>query len=516
MIEKSFIPGGTSSRSGGVYWVPNNTHMQQQGLTDTRHDCISFMARCSYPALYDPNGEMFGLPTNNYELLATFYDNASSTFHELQHMGALQFEPWIAPDGRLFPDYHADLVENKAPRGRGLITTPKDGVGEGAGMIMHLHAALQKREIPLLLEQRAEQLLFDNHGRVVGLEAVGPGGEWCRYNARKAVIFATGGFTHNADLCDNHLRGPVFGGCTVPSSEGDFVFIGAAAGAKLANMNHAWWWQVILESALQSRDTSSSVSLPAGDSMILVNCDGKRVVNEKTMYNERTQVHFSWDPVRARYPNLILFAIYDEFTRNRYGEGLHLTSSPMTPAPGTTAPHLLTGETLAELHSAIENRLEELSRHTGNYRLDNNFLQNLEKTIERFNGFAESGVDKDFHRGDTPKDIVLVEGRFPGNDKPNPTMYPISDKGPYYAVLLAAGVLDTKGGPKINALAQVLDNNDQAIPGLYGAGNCIGSPAGQAYWAGGSTLGLAMTFGAIAGKQAVQEPAKASVASTHV
>jgi hypothetical protein len=72
-------------------------------------------------------------------------------------------------------------------------------------------------------------------------------------------------------------------------------------------------------------------------------------------------------------------------------------------------------------------------------------------------------------------------------------MKPISDQGPYYAVMLGAGTLDTKGGPKINAKGQMLDIDERPIP------------AGEAYFAAGSTLGPALTFGAVAARHAVAE-----------
>lgn len=62
-------------------------------------------------------------------------------------------------------------------------------------------------------------------------------------------------------------------------------------------------------------------------------------------------------------------------------------------------------------------------------------------TVERFNGFARSGVDADFHRGESAYD------RYYGDptNKPNPNLGEISH-APYYAAKMVPGDLGTKGG----------------------------------------------------------------------
>jgi predicted oxidoreductase len=180
---------------------------------------------------------------------------------------------------------------------------------------------------------------------------------------------------------------------------------------------------------------------------------------------------------------------------------------------GEAAPYLLKGETLGELSSAISNRLAHFAPKLGGFRLAPDFASNLEQTARRFNHFATTGVDEDFGRGTARYDLqwharARGERCVAANDKPNKTMYPLAPRGPYYAVPVIKGHADTNGGPVINEKAQVLSNRNHPIPGLYGAGNCIASPSGRAYWGGGTTLGLALTFGYLAGKNAALDPVK--------
>ncbi|GAB1398966.1 hypothetical protein MASR1M66_04180 [Aminivibrio sp.] len=103
--------------------------------------------------------------------------------------------------------------------------------------------------------------------------------------------------------------------------------MGIAVGTQqLANMNGAGTPRFPARQALDNPSTPNDIWQPIGDSMILVNKYGKRVVNEKRSYNDRTKVHFYWDPVEQEYPNQILCMIYDGRTAKH-------SANPSTPTP---------------------------------------------------------------------------------------------------------------------------------------------------------------------------------------
>ena len=300
-------------------------------------------------------------------------------------------------------------------------------------------------------------------------------------------------------------RGPHFGGCAVPTNTGDFIYMSQKIGAKLGNMAGAFRAQIVLERGLDKAFPANAFYI-AGDSVILLNRFGHRVMDEKRNYSDRTMVHFVYDPTRGEWTNMLLFLVYDQRTADLW-QGFF----PI-PKQGEAAPHVLTRQTWDELTFAIEDRLAGLAIRTGGFRLDDQFAQNIRQTIARFNDFAKAGVDADFHRGDFPYDRevstfppLISEFQWPSSDQKNVTMYPFRPQGPYYAIILAAGTLDTNGGPMVNHKAQVLDSAGEIIPGLYGAGNCISSPTANAYWGGGGTIGPALTYGYLAGINAINE-----------
>jgi hypothetical protein len=176
--------------------------------------------------------------------------------------------------------------------------------------------------------------------------------------------------------------------------------------------------------------------------------------------------------------------------------------------PGKNDQHVIKGKTLGELSTAIGERLARYAAHTGGLKLSAEFGANLQATVKRFNEFAAKGEDLDFRRGERKVELLFNGPVAERPSAPNPTMYPISERGPFYAALLTGGNLDTKGGPKTTPGGKVLDDSNRPIAGLYGVGNCVASASARAYWAGGATLGPIIAFAYLAANEATKEPLK--------
>jgi succinate dehydrogenase/fumarate reductase flavoprotein subunit len=501
VLEKASQLGGTTRKAAFWYWVPNNAAMRAAGTKDPKKDCIRYMARLSRPEMYNADAPRLGMPEWEYSQYEAIYDNASTATELLSKKGALEYRHCD-----FVPDYWAELPEDKAPKGRVLLPkgareTMSDG-GEVA--VKTMSAAAKNDGVDIRAGHRVQRVIKNAKGEIIGVEADTAKGKK-RFFARKAVVFCTGGFTHNVELRKNYLSAPVYGGCAALSNEGDFIYIASTVSAQLRNMNYAWMCPIVFEKAMARDPGLIGTFSPCGDSMIYVNKEGQRVANEKLAYNEMAQVFFQWDGARSEYPNLLLIAVWDQRSQehsasDEYGRFIL--------PPGTDDAHVIKGATLAALSEAIGERLARYAHVTGGLKLAPDFEKTLAASIQRFNGFAASGRDFDFRRGERQVEHLFNGAVAASPSAPNPTMFPISEEGPFYAALLTGGNLDTKGGPKTNVSGQVLDDQDKPIAGLYGVGNCVASASARAYWAGGATIGPILAFAHLAAAAAHKERKK--------
>jgi 3-oxosteroid 1-dehydrogenase len=501
VLEKASQLGGTTRKAAFWYWVPNNAAMRAAGTKDPKKDCIRYMARLSRPEMYNADAPRLGMPEWEYSQYEAIYDNASTATELLSKKGALEYRHCD-----FVPDYWAELPEDKAPKGRVLLPkgareTMSDG-GEVA--VKTMSAAAKKDGVDIRAGHRVQRVIKNAKGEIIGVEADTAKGKK-RFFARKAVVFCTGGFTHNVELRKNYLSAPVYGGCAALSNEGDFIYIASTVSAQLRNMNYAWMCPIVFEKAMARDPGLIGTFSPCGDSMIYVNKEGQRVANEKLAYNEMAQVFFQWDGARSEYPNLLLIAVWDQRSQEHSASDEY---GRFIVPPGTDDAHVIKGATLAALSEAIGERLARYAHVTGGLKLAPDFEKTLAASIQRFNGFAASGRDFDFRRGERQVEHLFNGAVAPSPSAPNPTMFPISEEGPFYAALLTGGNLDTKGGPKTNVSGQVLDDQDKPIAGLYGVGNCVASASARAYWAGGATIGPILAFAHLAAAAAHKERKK--------
>jgi 3-oxosteroid 1-dehydrogenase len=121
----------------------------------------------------------------------------------------------------------------------------------------------------------------------------------------------------------------------------------------------------------------------------------------------------------------------------------------------------------------------------------------LTQTVKRFNEFAAKGLDPDFGRGQSAYNDCLGD---PGH-RPNAAIGPL-DRAPYYATKIFPGDVGTCGGVITNEYAQVIDEQDRVIDGLYATGNITATVMGRTYLGAGGSIANTMIFGYVAARHA--------------
>ena len=509
VLEKSDLIGGTTALSGGGVWIPCNRHMGESGVEDGREDALRYLQACVGGAAEPEMLET--LVDVGQQAIRDFEDRAGLFFRAWPAVGGTSdYRPWLAgerPGGRTLDPGWFELEElggavamlrnrrvnrgdkleyyskrlhaarpdaGSPPAGAahaGSDTALAGPVTGGSALIGQLFKACLHHGVDIRNSTPVQSLIVVD-GAVVGVKAESNGVD-ISIRARRGVLLGTGGYSKNEDLLRAWMQRPLEFSCETPESTGDGHLMGMAVGAQTAHLGDAWFMPFIAAAGAATY-TGHSRGERALPHTIIVNGSGKRFVNEPLNYNDFGNAFGTKQDGPQNLPAWILF---DSVGVRKY----EILSQFVRDGSGG-APWFAQGGTIQALAESLK-----ISP-----------VENLGRTIERFNEFAREGKDPDFERGQNPWDLRWGD---PDN-KPNPSLGTL-EEGPFYAVEIRPAALGTKGGLRINTRAEVLSaGTGKPIPGLYAAGNCASSATPGAYPGPGATLGAAITFGYIAGRAA--------------
>lgn len=452
IIEKSSIWGGTSATSGGALWVPLFYAGQSAGMSDTREDALAYM-------------KLVAEGRGNNAAMELYVDNANTLLEWTRDSFGWE---WVTDTpGMGFKDYYEPL---KGFRPQGRQASVSNG---GAGLWSLLQKEVEDLGVEVLMETAAEELVVDELGSVVGVKAKA-GSKELFIKASRCVVLGTGGFDHNASMVREFQSIPVYVTNAAEGNVGDAQIMGGAQGAALANMDTNWGLPSFIPEPFDA-NADAVFSIPlldwgiyrAGAGSIVVNKAGKRFANEASAYAVFNRAFGNYDTSEPGHPNIPAVWICDS---NYLASG------------GGLLPGMKSVDDALPANIFKADSMGQIAEHFG---IDPEGLAN---ELEKFNSYAEQGVDSDWKRGEKEIDRAIGAYHPYLSSLPNPVLAPLSTP-PFYASLYVPGTCGTNGGLKTNEYAQVLTTQGEIIPGLLAVGNCSASITGGQYCGAGMTLG---------------------------
>ncbi|GBG38839.1 FAD-binding protein [Mycobacterium montefiorense] len=520
IVEKQALVGGSTGLSGGIVWLPNNPLMRTDGISDSHEDGLAYFAdvvgdigAASSPA----RREMF--LTAGYEMInflirkgvrlircagwSDYYPNHKGGNESGRAVEGIPFDatelgswhdkvqPPLAKNyGYVVLTNELRSVQyfNRAPRAFAVATRVflrtvaararrTQVLTNGSSLIAQMLKALidlAGNQPPLWTSAAMEDLIVED-GRVVGAR-INRDGVPVHVEARKGVLLAAGGFGHNKEM-RRRFSGdqPNEGQWSIANAgdTGEVLETAMRLGAKTDLLDEAWW----LPSVFIANGGAVAASLGSGrqrPGAIYVDSTGRRFCNESNSYVEVG---------KAMYANKAVpcWMIFDEGYVRRYVTSANpLKRNQRLPAELIENGAVKRGVTIADLAGQIDLPADELSR-----------------TVERFNRFSARGLDADFGRGQSAYNDCLGDPGY----RPNAAIGPL-DRAPYYATRVLPADVGTCGGVITNEYAQVLDQQDQVIDGLYATGNITATVMGRKYLGAGASIASSMVFGYVAARHA--------------
>lgn len=517
LCEKSDQVGGTGATSAGTLWIPGNHQSQAAGYSDSAEQAEIYLDALIGPAAnhglirtylqtgptaidyLEANSDVRFLPCGTHpdyrsnmrgaavsgraivprpfdgRLLAADFRRLRAPIPEYMLLGGMMVGKEDIPrligrfrspsnfihSAKLFARYFADRL--RFPRGT--------RVTMGNALVGRLYYSLKNRNVPVLFDTAVTDLVGDRRG-VTGAR-LNAGGKDVFVATRRGVVLATGGYAHNRKFREAFMPQPTpEHSLSFAGNGGDGVAIGENIGAAITPercTSGLWAPASIVKRPDGSEGLYPHFSLDrAKPGLIAVNAAGRRFVNEACSYHDFVLAMYE---SHRTTPTIPAWLVCDAPFIARYGLGA------VYPGAGNLA------KLMRSRYLVRANSLDSLSTAIG---VD---PEELKKTVARHNGFAESGIDVDFGKGETELN------RFNGDagNTPNPCIGKLATP-PFYAVQVWPADIAVSTGLATDADARVLAADGTPIPGLYACGNDMASVMGGSYPGPGTTLGPAIVF----------------------
>ncbi len=509
ILEKTDKIGGSTALSGGVFWIPNHPLQHRDGIKDNAELGRTYMDAAVGdvgPSTSRARKDMFltqgpkmveyleskGMPFVRYDGWSDYHDDLPGGMSEGRTIGVEIFDAKT-----LGPEWYPKLrigafgVGAKRSETRYLsllkvswqakFAAIKIGMRLAADKLLGRHhvgsgAAMQARMLKMMIDRKVDirinsgvSELIEQDGRIIGVVTQKDGKPW-RIGAREGVLINAGGFAHNADMRRKYGPQPSSIQWTnaSPGDTGEMIEIVSQHGAALDLTDQAVWIPTSLPPDGPSMMNVGDLPKPH---CILVDKAGKRFIDEAQSFMQTGQDFYAHGAVPA-------YAILDAQYFKKYSWGFRMGSIPKI---WYESGFLKEAPTLRELATKIG--------------VD---PDGLEATVARFNGFARTGKDLDFKRGDKAYDLVFADHTH----APSATLGTI-ERAPFMAVEIYPGDVGTFGGILTDEFARVLRKDGSVIAGLYATGTATASVMGKTYPGAGASIAPTFLFGWIAARHAL-------------
>ena len=517
ILEKTALIGGTTAKSGGIMWIPNNRFMKRDGIEDSTDQAMTYLdkvvgdhndtpgatreRRLAYvleaPQMIDFLVEQ-GIKLNRHPYWPDYYDDRPGGVPEGRTVVADLFDaaergeerallrPNFVPvpvkphemwDLPLFRTTFAGKVA-MAKVGLRMATAKLTGrkwANNGSALQGRMFRKAREAGVEIRVNAGVERLVTNEDGRITAVVAR-IGGELRTIAATHGVLINAGGFAHNQRMRDTYQpRTSAKWTGTCEGDTGEMIEEMMRHGAAIAQMKEMVGNQATLPPG-NPTEIAFVVTEITKPHAIVVDSSGQRYTNESQSYMSFCQAMIARDYEVPAVPSWMVFD--SRFMAKYFCAGT---------LPGTKKPKawfdegfLIKAESIGELAQACG--------------VD---AATLMATVERFNGFARAGKDEDFGRGDRAYD------RFIGDKAhtPSPTLGTL-EKGPFYAFRVYPGDVGTYGGVVTDVHARVLREDGSVIDGLYATGTSTASVMGRAYPGAGASVGPSFVWGYVAGRHA--------------